>query len=70
MFPNSTEVIQENQCLCWNPTIAGKDYGTKSEDAFVATKQGPVMITEPVLFPTLSVRAGGMEFTRPDILEA
>ena len=70
IFPTSTETIQDNQCLCWNPTIAGKKYGTKSEDAFIATGQGPIMITEPVVFPTLEVEAGGMSFTRPGILEA
>lgn len=70
IFPTSKETIQDTQCLCWNPTIAGKKYGTKSEDAFIATGQGPIMITEPVVFPTLKVEAGGMSFTRPGILEA
>ena len=68
--PRSTENIQENQCLCWNPTIAGKEFGTKSEDAFIATKKGPLVITRPVPFPTLAVQAGGVSFTKPDILEA
>jgi hypothetical protein len=27
------------------------------------------MITKPVLYPTLSVDAGGLAFVRPDILE-
>jgi Xaa-Pro aminopeptidase len=70
IFPTSQEIIQENQCLCWNPTIAGKKYGTKSEDAFIATGQGPIMITGPAVFPTLAVEAGGIRFTRPGILEA
>ena len=70
IFPGSTEIIQENQCICWNPTIAGKQFGTKSEDAFIATVDGPLMITEPILYPTLSVQAGGISFTRPGILEA
>ena len=70
IFPSSTETILENQCLCWNPTIAGKKYGTKSEDAFIATKNGPIMVTSPVLFPTLSVRVRGIDFVRSDILEA
>ena len=70
IFPNSTEKVLENQCLCWNPTIAGRKYGTKSEDAFVATNNGPIMITAPVMFPTLSVNVGGIDFVRPDILEA
>jgi hypothetical protein len=27
------------------------------------------MITRPILYPTLSVEAGGIAFVRPDILE-
>jgi Xaa-Pro aminopeptidase len=70
IFPESTEIIQVDQCICWNPTIAGQYYGTKSEDAFIARTDGPLMITEPIIFPTLSVEAGGVSFTRPGILEA
>jgi len=61
----STEQVQENQCFCWNPSISG----TKSEDGFIAQKEGFVFITKPVLFPTLRIQAEGVEFSRPDILE-
>jgi len=61
----STELVQENQCFCWNPSISG----TKSEDGFIAQKDGFVFITKPVTFPTLKIQAGGIEFTRPNILE-
>jgi Xaa-Pro aminopeptidase len=61
----STEQVQENQCFCWNPSISG----TKSEDGFIAQKEGFVFITKPVLFPTLKIQAEGIEFIRPDILE-
>jgi len=61
----STEKVQENQCFCWNPSISG----TKSEDGFIAQREGFVFITKPVLFPTIKIRTEGIEFIRPDILE-
>jgi hypothetical protein len=61
----STELVQENQCFCWNPSISG----TKSEDGFIAQKEGFAFITKPVLFPTLKIQAEGIEFIRPSILE-
>jgi len=60
----SSELVQENQCFCWNPSISG----TKSEDGFIALKEGFVFITKPVLFPTLKIKLEGIEFIRPDIL--
>jgi Xaa-Pro dipeptidase len=59
------DIVQENQAFTWNPSLTG----TKSEDTIVATKEGPEMITRPILYPTLSVDAGGTVFVRPDILE-
>jgi Xaa-Pro aminopeptidase len=61
----TSDLIQENQAFCWNPTITG----TKSEDTILATSQGMEMITRPILYPTLSVEAEGISFLRPDILE-
>jgi Xaa-Pro dipeptidase len=61
----STEHVQENQCFCWNPSISG----TKSEDGFIAQKEGFAFITKPVLFPTLKLQVEGIEFIRPNILE-
>jgi Xaa-Pro aminopeptidase len=61
----SVEVVQENQCFCWNPSISG----TKSEDGFIAQKEGFAFVTKPVLFPTLKIRAEGVDFIRPNILE-
>ncbi len=43
--------------------------GTKSEDGFIAQKEGFVFITKPVLFPTLKIQAEGINFVRPNILE-
>jgi Xaa-Pro dipeptidase len=59
------DVIQENQPFTWNPSLPG----TKSEDTILATRNGPEMITPPVLYPTLSVEVEGIRFIRPAILE-
>jgi Xaa-Pro aminopeptidase len=61
----TTDVVAPNQPFCWNPSITG----TKSEDTILATAQGPEPITRPILFPTLTMEAGGIRFTRPAILE-
>ena len=61
----SPDIIQENQPFTWNPSITG----TKSEDTLLATSKGPEMITYPILYPALSLNAGGISFSRPAILE-
>ncbi len=69
-YPDSdTEMVCENQCFCWNPSIAGKDYGTKTEDAFIVTKDETLMITNPVFFPKKEISINGINFIRPGILE-
>ncbi len=62
---NTPDIVQENQAFTWNPSIAG----TKSEDTIVATPSGPEMITKPMIYPSVSMEAEGIAFTRPDILE-
>ncbi len=62
---NTPDIIRENQAFTWNPSLTG----TKSEDTILSTSKGPVMITYPILYPTLSVEVGGISFTRPHILE-
>jgi Xaa-Pro aminopeptidase len=62
---NTPDIIQENQAFTWNPSLTG----TKSEDTILAGSKGLEMITRPVLYPTVSMRAGGMDFVRPQILE-
>lgn len=57
-------LIQPNQAFCWNPSITG----TKSEDTYVLTLNGPVAITKPVLFPKKEFKVGGFEFIRPSFL--
>ena len=59
------DIVQANQAFTWNPSLTG----TKSEDTIVAAEGGLEMITRPILYPTLSVEAGGIAFVRPDILE-
>lgn len=61
----TTEIIQENQGFTWNPSITG----VKSEDTMLATSNGPVLLSKPVSFPTITMDVGGYRFTRPAILE-
>ncbi|MDT8899882.1 M24 family metallopeptidase [Anaeroselena agilis] len=60
----TTEIVAENQAFCWNPTITG----TKTEDAFIATAGGPLMITGPVSYPRIASSVGGVDFVRPGLL--
>jgi multiple sugar transport system permease protein len=60
----TTENVTENQAFCWNPSITG----TKTEDGFIATAAGPLMITRPVIYPSIKTAAGGVEFVRPGML--
>lgn len=57
-------VVQENQCYCYNPSITG----SKTEDGFIVTKEGPVMLTRPVIFPKLETEVNGVKIERPGIL--
>ena len=61
----TTEIVQENQGFSWNPSIAG----TKSEDVMLATSNGPVLLSKPIIFPHLEIKGGDYTFIRPDILE-
>lgn len=57
-------IIQENQCYCYNPSITG----TKTEDGFIVTKEGPIMVTRPVLFPCMEAVVNGVTVKRPGVL--
>jgi Xaa-Pro aminopeptidase len=61
----TSEVIRENQAFTWNPSITGM----KSEDTMLATSKGPIVLSEPVLFPVLRVEKDGHVFRRPAIME-
>ena len=58
------DLVQERQAFCWNPSITG----TKTEDGFIATAQGPVMISQPVIFPQVRQEIDGVQFVRPGML--
>lgn len=57
--------IAPNQAFAWNPTVTG----CKTEDVMLATRRGPVVISGPVLYPTLETDVGGFHFIHPDIAE-
>ena len=62
----TTEIVQENQGFAWNPSITG----SKSEDTMLATSDGPLLLSKPIIFPKLEIKIGGdYIFIRPDILE-
>ena len=61
---NTPGLIEPNQAFCWNPSITG----TKSEDTYVLTTNGPVAITKPVLFPKKEFKVEGFTFIRPALL--
>jgi Xaa-Pro aminopeptidase len=59
------DLVEENQAFTWNPSLTG----TKSEDTILATSAGPVMITRPIIYPTLQMEVDGLTFIRPGVLE-
>ncbi|HSV56188.1 MAG TPA: M24 family metallopeptidase, partial [Magnetospirillaceae bacterium] len=61
----TADIIRENQAFTWNPSITG----VKSEDTMLATASGPVVLSEPAVFPVLETTVNGYTFRRPDILE-
>lgn len=63
--PTTHNVIKLHQCYGYNPSITG----TKTEDGFIVTEEGPLFITYPVAFPTLKSIVDGISFNRPGILE-
>lgn len=62
--PTLAGVVEENQGFCFNPAITG----TKTEDSFLVTNSGPLMLTRPVAFPAQKVVAGDRAFVRPGML--
>ena len=63
--PDTHQIIRLHQCYGYNPSITG----TKTEDGFVVTEEGPLFITYPIHFPILESEAEGIKFTRPGLLE-
>lgn len=64
VFKDAHEITQLNQCYCYNPVVDG----TKTEDAFIATENGPLMITKPISFPKITQTINGITFERPGML--
>ena len=58
-------IIPKNQAFCWNPSITG----TKSEDTVIYTDNGPLFVTYPIIFPSITVEVEGTSYTRAYILE-
>jgi Xaa-Pro dipeptidase len=63
--PTTHNVVKLHQCYGFNPSITG----TKTEDGFVVTEEGPLFITYPVTFPAIKSVIDGVEYVRPGILE-
>lgn len=59
------ETVRLNQVYGYNPSITG----TKTEDGFIVTEDGPVFATYPVTFPAIRSTINGVEYVRPGILE-
>ena len=57
-------ITQVNQCYCYNPVAPG----VKSEDAFIATPDGPLFVTKPKSFPKIVKEINGVRFERPGML--
>ncbi len=58
------DIVEENQAFCWNPSIGG----TKTEDGFIATTNGPVMITRPIAYPRVEYRKRGIDILKPGLM--
>ena len=58
-------IVRENEVYGYNPSITG----TKTEDGFIVTKDGPIFATFPVIFPKIREVINGQEYVRPGILE-
>jgi len=62
--PSSHRITVSNQCYCFNPVIDG----TKTEDAFIITENGPLFITRPITFPKIYKTIKDTVYERPDIV--
>lgn len=64
--PQTAAPIAPNQAFAWNPTITG----AKCEDTFIATEEGPLMLTAPgPNWPAIEIERAGQTFRCAGILE-
>jgi len=68
--PGGTQVVKAGRAYAWNPTIAGKTIGTKSEDTILVTRDGAIEnLTPSSDWPYVEAKAAdGKTMKRPDIL--
>eukprot|EP00445_Apocalathium_hangoei_P036047 CAMPEP_0203960088 /NCGR_PEP_ID=MMETSP0359-20131031/90893_1 /ASSEMBLY_ACC=CAM_ASM_000338 /TAXON_ID=268821 /ORGANISM="Scrippsiella Hangoei, Strain SHTV-5" /LENGTH=438 /DNA_ID=CAMNT_0050894291 /DNA_START=77 /DNA_END=1393 /DNA_ORIENTATION=+ len=68
--PGGQQVIKAGRAYAWNPTIAGKTIGTKSEDTIYVNNNGSMeVLTNSPDWPMVDVKTGdGRTMSRPDIL--
>jgi len=68
--PGGQHLVKAGRVYAWNPTIAGKTIGTKSEDTIYVPKEGPVEnLTPSPDWPYVEVKLpDGRSMARPDIL--
>ncbi len=62
---DSSVPIALHHFAAWNPTVEG----TKSEDTFLVSSDGPCVLTTSGDWPTLAVEVAGMTTMRPAVLE-
>jgi Xaa-Pro dipeptidase len=59
------EPIADGSAFAWNPTIQGG----KSEDTFIASSDGPELLTPALSWPLREIEAGGQLIRRAGLLE-
>ncbi len=60
----TNDLILDNQAYCWNPSISG----TKTEDGVIATVNGPLFITKPIIYPKQELEINGVTVIKPGLL--
>ena len=60
---SSHRITVPNQGYCFNPVLDN----VKTEDAFIATENGPLFITRPVTFPVIEKEVDGIVLRKPGL---
>jgi len=68
--PGGQQIVKSGRVYAWNPTIAGRSIGTKSEDTIYVPEDGGIeVLTESPTWPMVNVTlSDGRTMMRPDIL--